>query len=228
VGEKRGDGVNTGDFVYIEYVGRIKDTGEIFDLTKEDVAKKEGIYDPTFKYKPVPIIIDSNFVLKGLNDAIKGMKVGEKKKVKIEPKDGFGERNPNLVQLIPISKFREQNVEPKVGSVINVGGFRGRIVSVSGGRVKVDFNHPLAGKVLEYEIEVVKKVKDTKEKIEAIVFYFTGVEAEDLEVRVKEKEAEIELKRRDFILTMEAMKRIAETVKKWVKPIERVRFAYVL
>lgn len=214
--------MNTGDFVYIDYVGRVKDTGEIFDLTKEDLAKKEGIYSPEIKYKPIPIIVDAKFILAGLNKAIKEMKVGEKKKVEIKPEDAFGERNPSLVQLIPASSFKAQNIEPKVGETVNISGFRGRIVSISGGRVKVDFNHPLAGKTLEYEIEIVGEIKDTQEKVEAIVFYFTGIEKEDFEVRLKEKNVEIEFKK-IFNFTREVKERIAKAIKEWVK-IEEVRF----
>ncbi|MEM7818858.1 MAG: peptidylprolyl isomerase [Candidatus Aenigmatarchaeota archaeon] len=214
--------MNTGDFVYIDYVGRVKDTGEIFDLTKEDLAKKEGIYNPEIKYKPIPIIVDAKFILAGLNKAIKEMKVGEKRKVEIKPEEAFGERNPALVQTIPLSSFKEQKIEPKVGEIVNVAGFRGRIVSISGGRVKVDFNHPLAGKTLEYEIEIVGEIKDTKEKVEAIVFYFTGIEKEDFEVNLKEKSVEIEFKK-IFNLTREVKERIANNIKEWVK-LEEVRF----
>jgi FKBP-type peptidyl-prolyl cis-trans isomerase 2 len=217
--------MKTGDFVYIDYVGRVKDTGEIFDLTKEDVAKKEGIYSPQIKYKPIPIIVDAKFILSGLNKALKEMKVGEKRKVEIKPEDAFGERNPDLVQLIPLSNFKAQKIEPKVGEVVNISGFRGRIVSISGGRVKVDFNHPLAGKTLEYEIEIVGEIKDTKEKVEAIVFYFTGIEKEDFEVKLKEKSVEIEFKKA-FNLTRELKERIAKTIKDWIK-MEEVRFTDV-
>lgn len=71
--------MNSGEFVLIDYVGRVKDSNEIFDITKEDVAKKEGVYKNEFKYGPVPIIIDADFVLPGLNEAAKEMEVGQKK-----------------------------------------------------------------------------------------------------------------------------------------------------
>ena len=72
------DQMNSGDFIRIDYVGKIKESGEIFDITKEDAAKQEGIYNPQFKYGPVPVIIDANFVLPGLNEVLKEMKVGDK------------------------------------------------------------------------------------------------------------------------------------------------------
>jgi len=216
--------MESGDFVYIDYIGRVKDTKEIFDLTKEDIAKKEGVYNPNYKYKPVPIIIDADFILPGLNEEIKKMEVGEKKKIEIKPEKAFGKRNPNLVQSIPLSKFKEQNIKPEIGAMINIGGLKGKIVSISGGRVQIDFNHPLAGKTLEYEVKVLKKIKDMKEKIEAIVFYFTSIEKEDIEVLVKEKEVEIVYKKKEYLLSRTAKELIAKTIKKWVKPIERIKF----
>lgn len=50
--------MNTGDFIYIDFIGGVKDTREIFDVTVEDVAKKENVYNPDAKYKPIPIIVD--------------------------------------------------------------------------------------------------------------------------------------------------------------------------
>ncbi|MDI6798477.1 MAG: FKBP-type peptidyl-prolyl cis-trans isomerase [Candidatus Aenigmarchaeota archaeon] len=215
--------MNSGDFVYINYVGRIKDSGEIFDLTREDVAKKENVFNQNFKYKPVPIIVDADFILPGLNEALKEMKVKEKRKVEIKPEKAFGERNPELVKLIPEAKFKEQNIKPEVGSIIVINGIKGRVISISGGRVRVDFNHPLAGKTLEYELEIVKKIEDKKEKIEAIVFYFTSIEKESIDVKLNEKEVEIEFKIK-YNLTTEVKSLIARTIKKWISGIEKIKF----
>jgi len=65
-----------GDFIRIDYVGRIKDTREIFDLTNEEVAKNEKIFNPDVKYKPVPIIVGEKFVIKGLDEELLKMSVG--------------------------------------------------------------------------------------------------------------------------------------------------------
>lgn len=216
--------MNTGDFILIDYIGKVKDSGEIFDLTKEDKAKELGVYNQNLKYKPVPVILDSDFILKGLSDELKLMKIGEKKIIEIKPENAFGERNANMVQQIPLAKFKEQDLEPKVGFFINISGMKGRVVSVSGGRVTVDFNHPLAGKTLEYEIEILGEIKDTKDKIEAIIFFLTSVEKEDLSIILGEKDVEIELKKKEHNLPREAKEIIAKTIKQWVKPIEKVKF----
>lgn len=210
-----------GDFVLVDFVGRIKDTREIFDITEEDIAKKEGIHRPGFKYKPVPMIVGSNFILPGLNDALKEMKVGEKKTVDIPPEKAFGNRNPDLIKLIPESRFKKQGVNATPGSFVTINRIKGKIISVDGGRVKVDFNHPLAGKVLEYELKILKKITKPEEKIKSVFHYFTGLE--EVEVAIKNGEAEINIKKRVNVL-VETKERIAKAVIKWVKGIKKVKF----
>ncbi len=215
-----------GDFVYVEYVGRIKDSGEIFDLTDEEVAKKEKLFNPKLKYGPVPMIVDGEFIIPGLNEALLSMKVGDKKTFEIKPDKAFGDRNAELVKLIPAAKFKEQGVDPTQGAIVSVGDIKGRIVSVDGGRVNVDFNHPLAGRVLEYELKVVKKIESVDDKVKAVVYYFTGLEGEDVKIVVKAKEAEIEVKKKVDMLR-HVKERMAYTITKWVKEIELVKFSEI-
>jgi len=218
--------MNSGDFVYVDYIGRVKESGEIFDLTKEDVAKKENVYNKEFKYGPVPMIVDADFILPGLNEALKEMKVGEKKTVEIKSEKAFGERNLELIKLIPEARFKEQDIEARPGNFVTVNRLRGKIVSVDGGRVKVDFNHPLAGKTLEYELEVVSQIAEQTEKVKAVVYYFTGIGKEDLEAKITEAVAEVEFKKQ-LNITRDAKDTIAKTIIKWIKPIEKVKFVDV-
>jgi len=212
-----------GDFIYIDYIGKVKDSGEIFDLTIEEVAKKEKIYNPQVHYHPTAIIVDAGFVIKGLDDALKEMKVGEKKIVEIPPEKAFGERSAELIKLIPISVFREKNVDPTPGSYVDVNNIRGRIISNDGGRVRVDFNHPLAGKKLEYEIEIKSLIKDLGEKIKAIIHYFAGIESENIIIEPKDKVVDIKFIKKT-ILGADLEKNIADEIKKWIKEIEKIRF----
>ncbi|MEM5852854.1 MAG: FKBP-type peptidyl-prolyl cis-trans isomerase [Candidatus Aenigmatarchaeota archaeon] len=214
--------MNSGDFVYIEYVGKISDSGEVFDTTKEEIAREAGIFNKRVKYGPLPVVVDGGFIISGLNEAIKGMEVGEKKKVLIPPEKAFGERNEDLVKLIPEARFKEQGVEIIPGSYVLVNNLRGKIISVDGGRVKVDFNHPLAGKSLEYEIEIVKKVENEEEKVKAIIDYFTGLE--DVKIKLNEKEVEIELK---VDVDFKIKSAISSQLIKWIKDIETVKFVEV-
>ncbi len=184
--------MDEGSFILLDFVGKIKETGEIFDLTLESVAKENNIYNPEFVYKPVPVIVGSHFIIKGIEEELKKMKVGEKKKITVGPENGFGDRSEKLIRLIPITEFRKQDIEPYPGMPINMNNLRGRVLSVSGGRVRVDFNHPLAGKELEYELEIKEEITKVDEKIKAIIELFVKTK-EKIEVEVKEKIADIKI-----------------------------------
>jgi len=209
-----------GDIILLDFVGRIKETGEIFDLTVESVAKENGIYDPNFAYKPIPVIVGSHMIIKGVEDELMSMNVGERKKIEVKAENGFGNRSEKLIKLIPISEFRKQDIDPYPGMPITMNGLNGRILAISGGRVKVDFNHILAGKDLEYELEIKKLVEKADEKVQAIFNMFVKTK-EDVKVNVAGDVAEI------FVsgdIPREIKRDIAETVKKWVKEIKKIRF----
>jgi len=189
------DSMEEGSFIRIDYVGRIGESGEIFDLTKEDVARKENIFNPEVNYGPVPIIIGAEVVVKGLENELKKMNVGDKKKVIVKPEDAFGERKAEFIKLVHMSEFKKQNIDPYPGMLVNIGRLRGRVISVSGGRVRVDFNHPLAGKSLEYDVEIKEEITDQKEKI-----------------KVKEE------------ISGMIKKTIANMIMKWVKNIKKIQF----
>jgi FKBP-type peptidyl-prolyl cis-trans isomerase 2 len=177
-----------GDVIRINYIGRLE-SGEIFDITYEDVAKKEGVYSQRIKYGPVTIIVGAGFVIPGIDNALKEMNVGEKKSIAVEPKDAFGERDAKLVKVVPQKAFKDQKVEPQQGMVVDFSGVKGRIQSVSAGRVRVDFNNPLAGKTLKYELEIKEKIEDPIEKVSGIFeffgFYNANVLIENKEAVVK-------------------------------------------
>ncbi len=210
--------MNKGDFIRISYIGRLE-TGEIFDLTDEELAKKEGIFNPKIKYKPVPVIIGAGFVIPGLDKALAGMNTGEKKTVEIQPPDAFGERNMKLVRVVPKKIFKSMNYEPKQGQIVDFSGTKGRIQSVSAGRVMVDFNNPLAGKVLKYELEIKEKIGDNEGRVKAI-FEFFGIEKVD--TKINEGSLDIETIR----LPPEVKDRISSLILEYAKPegVSRVRF----
>ncbi|MBI2583466.1 MAG: peptidylprolyl isomerase [Candidatus Aenigmarchaeota archaeon] len=200
-----------GDVVKIEYVGRL-DSGEIFDLTNEDLAKKEKIFNPKARYSPVPVIVGANFILPGLDGELEKMDVNEEKEVVIEPQDAFGKRMPEMIKTLPLKSFKET---PKPGTVVDFGEALGRVQAVSGGRVRVDFNHPLAGKRLHYKIKITGKIEGEKEKINAVLEFF-GINADKIEV--EGKAAKI------FAPAPKQIKdRIADIIIKWIG-LESVEF----
>ena len=161
--------VKKGDFLRLEYTGKVQETGEVFDTTDEKVAEEANIKSENKIYGAIPIIVGAGHVLKGIEDALIDMEQGDEKTIDIPPEEGFGERDPKLMQLIPMSEFRKQGIKPQVGMGINLENNTGIIRSISGGRVRVDFNHELAGKNLRYKVKVEKLITDDVEKIRSMI-----------------------------------------------------------
>lgn len=208
--------MNDGDFVEIDFVGRVKDSGEIFDLTDADLAKKEGIFEKSHKYGPAIVIIGSKSIVSGVEEQIKTMAVGEEKEFELPAEKGFGKRDPKLVQIISLGKFFEQKINPVPGAFVNIDGKNCKIQSVSGGRVRVDFNHPLAGRELIYKVKIFKEIKGVEGKVEAVIKYL-GLEAE---ASVEGDTAKIKMKKPNQVLE----KIVDQMTKKWVKEIKTVIF----
>jgi FKBP-type peptidyl-prolyl cis-trans isomerase 2 len=161
--------VNNGDFIKLEYTGKITETGDIFDTTDEEIAEKNGIHSDKKTYGPLSIIVGGGHVLKGMEDALVDMESDEEKTIQLTPEEAFGERDPGMIQLVPMSEFKKQGIKPQVGMAITSEGNTGIIRSVSGGRVRLDFNHELAGKNLEYQVKVVEIIEDETEKVKSMI-----------------------------------------------------------
>lgn len=183
------------DIVRVSFTGRVKDTGRVFDTTHAEIAKKAGIFNEHLTYGPTPMVLGENRLIPGLEQALSKMKSGEEKTVVIHPKDAFGEREPELVKLVPLNVFKANGVNPVPGLVVILeNNLPGRVQSVSGGRVRVDFNHELASKTLEYDLKIDEKVTDEKEKVRALFeLVFPRMPAKELKITRKEKELELVL-----------------------------------
>ena len=180
------------DFVLIELEGK-DEKGNVFDSTKGEVAKKlRG------KEKPLLIVFGKVVMIPGLKKIIKGMKEGEEKEVVLEPEEAFGERKKDMIKVIPLREFSMFNVDAKPGTIVHFDTDDGRIVGVvksrSGGRVMVDFNHPLAGKKVWYKVKVLKVAKKPEEKL-ALLINDLGLEAD---VKVDKKNAVVKIGGKDF------------------------------
>ncbi len=156
------------DFIKISYTAKIKD-GRVFDTTREDIAKKEGIYDEKRTYKPLPIVVGEGHVVRGLDEALEGMKVGKEKTIEIPPEKGYGKRNPDLIRIVPLRKFKEQKITPIPGMPIEIDGKIARVQTVAGGRVRVDFNPELAGKILIFDVKIEERARTREDKIKFLL-----------------------------------------------------------
>ena len=138
----------------IAYEGREKDSGKVFDKVEEE--------------EPYAVILGEDSLLPGLAEALEEMKEGEEREIELPPEKAFGPRNKDLIVIIPEKEFRKRGITPVPGLVIEADGRPGRVLSVSGGRVQVDFNHELAGKTVIYKVKVLAELKDVEEIAEAL------------------------------------------------------------
>ncbi len=141
--------VEKGDKVEIEYTGTF-DNGTVFDT-----SEKHG--------KPLEFEAGSGQVIPGFDSAVLGMEQGQEKEITIEPKDGYGVRNGDLVKKIPKTNL-PQDQKPEVGMVLAVGFPDGRqlpakIIEVTDEDVTIDMNHPLAERTLHFKIKLVGLTK---------------------------------------------------------------------
>lgn len=159
--------IKKNDFVELEYTGRLKDEKIVFDTTDAKVAKDNKFGDARAVYGPVIVCVGQQHVLKGLDKFLEGKDVGNFS-VEILPEDAFGKKDAKLIAMVPTRKFLEQKIQPIPGLQVNIDGVMGIIRTVNGGRTVVDFNHPVSGRVVVYEIKINRIVSDKKEKVEAL------------------------------------------------------------
>ncbi|MCG6659485.1 FKBP-type peptidyl-prolyl cis-trans isomerase [Halomonas campisalis] len=125
-----------------------------FTLKLEDGT----VVDSTRDKQPATFQVGDGNLPPGFEQPLKGMTDGESGSYEITPEHAFGQHNPQNIQMIDRSDFEE--IEPEVGTVMSFadaagGELPGVITRVDDKQVEVDFNHPLAGRTLTFEVEVI-------------------------------------------------------------------------
>ena len=157
------------DFIEIEFTG--KSNNQIFDTTNPKEAELLGVKNPK-EVKPMIISIGNQMILKGLDEELAGKEIEKKYSVHLSPEKAFGKRNPQMIRTYSLSSFIKNNIHPHLGMSLQLDNHVVKVLSVTGGRVTVDFNNPLAGKDVDYDFVIKRKVKDDKEKINALQDFF--------------------------------------------------------
>jgi FKBP-type peptidyl-prolyl cis-trans isomerase 2 len=207
-----------GDFLKVEYIGKVASTNEIFDLTDEETAKKEGIHNPGQKYGSVLVILGAGMIIPGVEEKLKEMKLGQEKEFEVQPEKAFGKRDVKRIKIVSIANFVKQKINPVPGAFVDINGRQAKIQSVSGGRVRVDFNHPLAGKDLKYKIKTVNVIEKPLERIKAILDYYR------LPAEVKLEEGKLDIKTKENVQEI-VRKLLTDIITKWVKDVKKIEFS---
>jgi len=219
--------VKKGDFILIDFVAKIKETGEIFDTTVQEVAKKARIFREGYVYEPMLVVVGEGWVLKGLDDELVGLDVDKPSTIELSPAKAFGPRDPSKLKLIPLRRIKNEDMPPRLGQTIEIDGKLAVVRSVGAGRVQVDFNPPLAGKTLVYELTVKRVLENKEEKIKALMHRrIQAISLEKFGLKLAEKEAAIEIPEDAFLLEglQYAKRGIATDIQKFFPEIESVTF----
>lgn len=159
--------VQKNDFVEIDFIA--KANGEVFDTNLKEEAKKAGLQQQSI---PLIIAVGRNMVIKGLDKDLEGKEINKQYSSKFTPEEAFGKRDSKMIKMIPLKVFHEHKINPQAGMPLSLDGMLVKILSVSGGRVLVDFNNPLAGKEVQYDYTIKRKIEDIKEKVNALQDFF--------------------------------------------------------
>lgn len=134
-----------GDTVAVHYTGKLDD-GEVFDSSRER--------------DPLEFEVGSGQVIPGFDQAVEGLEVGESREFRIEPDQGYGQPREDLVVDVERSQFPDES-KPQVGQQVQVQVAPGQnrvatIKEIEDESVTLDLNHPLAGKPLTFDVELVE------------------------------------------------------------------------
>jgi FKBP-type peptidyl-prolyl cis-trans isomerase 2 len=160
--------LNEGDFVKLNYTGYLKSNNFCIDTTIEEIAKKQNIFSKEFKYGPVTVCIGKNNILNGIDKNLSDKDEKESFELELEPKEAFGEKNNNLAS-VPFNQFKANKVNVQIGDQIMYNEKPAFVKFVNNRIVMLDFNHPYAGEIINYKIELLGKVEDKKNQFIALV-----------------------------------------------------------
>lgn len=132
-----------GDEVKVHYTGKLDD-GDVFDSSRER--------------EPLAFTVGKGEVISGFDEAVLGMSPGETRETRLSAKQCYGEHRDDLVVEVERSTM-PQDVDPQVGELLRIGdggesSFVAMVIETTDDKVIIDANHPLAGKDLTFEIEL--------------------------------------------------------------------------
>lgn len=223
--------VEEGSSIKIDYVALIDDeeNGEqiAFDTTIKDIAIENAIYDEKKAYEPMLLVLGYEWFPKKVEEGLVGAEPNQDIEIKISAEDAFGLRDPSRIKLVARREFQKMQVNPQKGEWVKVGKKLGRVLSVSAGRVRVDFNHKLAGKNLIYKITIKQILVSHEDRIQAIIGRrLPGADLADAVIDVNGDTVTIALPKRVtyFEYIQFAKQAIAIDIKNIVAEFKYVRF----
>jgi len=225
--------IKNGDFVLLNYTLKVKESGDVVDTTIESVAKEKGIHHEhgegaePHRYEPFFLVVGEGWVPKGLDEGLLALEAGQSSTIEIPPDKGYGARDPSKVKLVPLRRFRNEGITPVPGIQLNLDGKLGQVRAVGAGRVQMDYNHPLAGRTLVYEVSIQNLVEKTEDKIRSLIHKrLPGVDQAKFGLQESPKEVTIEVPEEAFFLEdlQLAKKAISTDIEKFFPDFSKISF----
>ncbi|MCY1296139.1 FKBP-type 16 kDa peptidyl-prolyl cis-trans isomerase [compost metagenome] len=117
------------------------------------------VVDSTFDKQPATFKVGDGSLLPGFEAALYGLKAGDKRTLQVEPENGFGQPNPQNVQVMPRGQFKDMELSEGLLVIFNDAAnaeLPGVVKAFDDAQVTIDFNHPLAGKTLSFQVEIIE------------------------------------------------------------------------
>ena len=145
-----------GDKVAVDYLGTLEN-GTVFDTSiKEEAEKAKMPARPS--YAPLEFTVGAGQMIKGFDEGVVDMRVGDEKTITIAPADAYGEYQEGALMQVPISQLTQARIQPQVGMQLGMpNGRTGTIKEVNKDYALIDLNHELAGKTLVFKI-IMRKI----------------------------------------------------------------------
>jgi len=217
-----------GDFILLNYTAKVKETNEVFDTTIEEIAKKEHLHKEGELYEPKLVVIGENWVLKALDESLNTMKLNKAQTVEIPPDKAFGPRDPEKIKRVSLKQLLSKDIHnPTIGMRINYNGKMATIRSLGAGRALIDFNPPLAGRTLIYNLTINKKLATAEEKVLALIHRrIPVVEPEQFKFTIQKHALTIDMPEVAFYVEgIQIAKRgIAMDIQKFLSELTEIKF----
>jgi peptidylprolyl isomerase len=217
-----------GDFILINYTAKVKETNEVFDTTFEEVAKREHLYKEGELYEPKLTVIGEGWMLKAVDESLETMKINKAQSVEVPSDKAFGPRDPEKLKRVPLKQLLAKDVHnPTIGMRIDYNGKMATIRSIGAGRVLLDFNPPLAGRTLIYDVTVNKKLATNEEKVIALIHRrIPIVDSEKFKFTIQKETLAVDMPEEAFYIegVQIAKRGIAMDIQKFLPELTEIKF----
>jgi len=171
--------MDKGSVIQIEYTLYDVEADIVIETNRvgEHESTGDGDADTSQEARPLTTIVGSGRLIPGFEEHLEEAEEGVDYTIEIPAEKGYGAKDPDLIETITQDRLLASVPDPRslqIGSPVTINNRVGVLQLLAAGRARIDFNHPLAGKILRYEYTVTKVINDEQERLSAIVESMTG------------------------------------------------------